>query len=72
MKKKNTEDCEMRLSFFLEESGMTNSDLARLVGGSRQLVNNWINREGVWVICTPKHEIKRIEKRGTKLLWGIS
>ena len=60
---------EMRLDYYLEQSGISKAGLARVAGVSRQLVNNWLCREGMYVLCTEDYEIKRIERRVTKILW---
>ena len=41
---------EMRLAYFLEESGMSQSQLARVAGVSRQLVYTWLCKEGMWIL----------------------
>jgi transcriptional regulator with XRE-family HTH domain len=61
---------EMRLHYFLEQSGMSQSQLARVAGVSRQLVYTWLCREGMWILCTEDFEVKRIERRITKRVWS--
>jgi transcriptional regulator with XRE-family HTH domain len=61
---------EMRLAYFLEESGMSQSQLARVAGVSRQLVYTWLCKEGMWILCTEDFEVKRIERRITKRVWS--
>lgn len=61
---------EMRLAYFLEESGMSQSQLARVAGVSRQLVYTWLCKEGMWILCTEEFEVKRIERRITKRVWS--
>lgn len=61
---------EMRLAYFLEESGMSQSQLARVAGVSRQLVYTWLCKEGMWILCTEEFEVKRIERRITKKVWS--
>jgi transcriptional regulator with XRE-family HTH domain len=61
---------EMRLAYFLEESGMSQSQLARVAGVSRQLVYTWLCKEGMWIFCTEDFEVKRIERRITKRVWS--
>ena len=61
---------EMRLAYFLEESGMSQSQLARVAGVSRQLVYTWLCKEGMWILCTEDFEVKRIERRFIKRVWS--
>ena len=61
---------EMRLAYFLEESGMSQSQLARVAGVSRQLVYTWLCKAGMWILCTEDFEVKRIERRFTKRVWS--
>ena len=56
----------MQLSFFCEESGISLSDIARMVGCSRQKVWYWANCRETWVHCSDDFVIDRIESVNTK------
>lgn len=60
---------KMRLEFYLEQSMMTRTQLAKLVGTSKQNINDWIVRRDVWVFCNDSYEIKRIEDKQIKVLY---
>ena len=60
---------KMQLTFFCEESGKSFSDVARLMGCSRQKVWYWANCRETWVHCSDDFEIDRIESVNTKTIW---
>lgn len=60
---------KMRLEFYLEESGVTRVEFARLCGTTKQNINYWLKHRDVWVFCTEDHAVSKVEAKSRKVLW---
>jgi hypothetical protein len=60
----------MRLGFYLEETGRTQTDLANEIGRDRKVIWWWINKMDVWVEVNDKMKVRKIEALSKKELYS--
>jgi hypothetical protein len=60
----------MRLDWYLEETGRSQTDLAREIGRDRKVIWWWLNKMDVWVEVDYDMKIQKIWSLGKRELYS--
>lgn len=60
----------MRLDWYLEETGRSQTDLAREIGRNRKVIWWWLNKMDVWVEVDYDMKIQKIWSLGKRELYS--